>query len=181
VKRILVALDASPVSIHAARVAGRLFRDVPDVEFLAINVAPVPTSWAGDALGGAYALPPAVWQDLEDEALDTGGVEERAHEAGIAHVEAVAELGDPVNRIVTAAEEHDVSLVVVGAHDKGFLRRLVDPSVSHGVLRHTQRPVLVVHEEHAAGGSAAGSDPGGSAVAGPTGPEAADTGGGASA
>jgi nucleotide-binding universal stress UspA family protein len=122
-------------------------------------------------MGGAYALPPDVWQDLEDEALDTGGVEERAHEAGIAHVEAVAELGDPVNRIVTAAEEHDVSLVVVGAHDKGFLRRLVDPSVSHAVLRHTQRPVLVVHEEHVSTGGAAGT----------TGPEAADTGGGASA
>jgi len=171
VKRILVALDASPVSMHAARVAGRLFRDVPDVEFLAINVAPVPTSWAGDAMGGAYALPPDVWQDLEDEALDTGGVEERAHEAGIAHVEAVAELGDPVNRIVTAAEEHDVSLVVVGAHDKGFLRRLVDPSVSHAVLRHTQRPVLVVHEEHVSTEGAAGT----------TGPEAADTGGEVSA
>jgi nucleotide-binding universal stress UspA family protein len=150
VKRILIALDASPVSIHAARVATRLFQGVPDVEFLAISVANVPVAWAGDPTGGAYALPESVWQELDDQARDETGVVERAHEAGITQVEPVADMGDPVDRIVAAAEEHDVALVVVGAHDKGFLRKLVDPSVSHGVLRHTHRPVLVVHEEHRA-------------------------------
>ena len=83
-------------------------------------------------------------------------MEERAHEAGITRVEPVAELGDPVGRIVAAADSHDVDLIVVGAHDKGFLRRLVDPSVSQGVLHHTRRPVLVVHEEHSPGDASSG-------------------------
>ena len=155
-KRILLALDASPVSVHAAKVAARMFRGVPDVEFLALNVAAVPVAVAGDPTGGAYAIPEDVWQELEHEATDVGPVEERAHEAGITRVEPVAELGDPVGRIVAAADSHDVDLIVVGAHDKGFLRRLVDPSVSHGVLHHTRRPVLVVHEEHSPGDASSG-------------------------
>ena len=71
-KRILLALDASPVSVHAAKVAARMFRGVPDVEFLALNVAAVPVAVAGDPTGGAYAIPEDVWQELEHEATDVG-------------------------------------------------------------------------------------------------------------
>ena len=133
-----------------------MFRGVPDVEFLALNVAAVPLAVAGDPTGGAYAIPAEVWQELEDEATDVDAVEERAHAAGITQVEPVAELGDPVGGIVAVAEAHDVDLIVVGAHDKGFLRRLVDPSISQAVLHHTRRPVLVVHEEHTPGDSSSG-------------------------
>jgi len=155
-KRILVALDASPVSVHAAKVAARMFRGVPDVEFLALNVASVPLAVTGDPTGGAYAIPAEVWQELETEATDVDAVEPRAHAAGIKQVEPVAELGDPVGGIVAVAEAHDVDLIVVGAHDKGFLRRLVDPSISQAVLHHTRRPVLVVHEEHTPGDGSSG-------------------------
>ena len=182
-KRILVALDASPVSVHAAKVAARMFRGVPDVEFLALNVAAVPLAVAGDPTGGAYAIPAEVWQELEDEATDVDAVEERAHAAGITQVEPVAELGDPVGGIVAVAEAHDVDLIVVGAHDKGFLRRLVDPSISQAVLHHTRRPVLVVHEEHTPGDASSGhvAEAGDPDIDGPDVPESDETDDGADA
>ena len=58
--------------------------------------------------------------------------------------EALPEFGDPAKAICDAAEECDVDVVVVGSHDKGVLRRLIDPSVAQAVVCGTDRPVLVV-------------------------------------
>ena len=143
--KVLVAFDESPVSRRAAQVAGRLFAG-PDTEFLAISVAEVPTAW-GDPFGGVYALPQSFWEDLPAEGLSERDVAAEADASGLDRVEPLVEVGMPVDRIVAAAEEHDVDVIVVGAHDKGFLRRLVDPSVSGGVIHRAHRPVLVVSED----------------------------------
>ena len=143
--KVLVALDESPVSRRAAQVAGRLFAG-PDTEFLAISVAEVPTAW-GDPFGGVYALPQSFWNDIPSEGLTARDVAAEADASGLAHAEPLVEVGMPVERIVAAADEHDVDVIVVGAHDKGFLRRLVDPSVSEGVNHRAHRPVLVVSED----------------------------------
>jgi nucleotide-binding universal stress UspA family protein len=52
--------------------------------------------------------------------------------------------GDPARVICMTAEEQDVDAVVVGSHDKGLLRRLLEPSVAQAVVQGTHRPVLVV-------------------------------------
>ena len=52
--------------------------------------------------------------------------------------------GHAVEGLVEAAEEPGVELVVVGARGLGALERLVLGSVSDGVLRRVDRPVLVV-------------------------------------
>ena len=52
--------------------------------------------------------------------------------------------------ILRVADEHDVSLIVVGARGLGGLRSLFLGSVSHGVVHHAHRPVLVVPETVAA-------------------------------
>jgi nucleotide-binding universal stress UspA family protein len=142
--KVLVALDESSVSKHAAHVAARLFSGT-DVEFLAISVARVPTAWA-DPFGGVYALPQSFWDDLPMEGMDEREITAEAQESGLSQVEALVDVGGPVERIVAAAEEHDVDVIVVGAHDKGFLRRLIDPSISEGVVHRAHRPVLVVPE-----------------------------------
>jgi nucleotide-binding universal stress UspA family protein len=143
--KVLVALDESPVSRRAAEVAGRLFAG-PDTEFLAISVAEVPTAW-GDPFGGVYALPQSFWNDMPPEGLTPKDVAAEADASGLDRAEALVEVGAPVDRIVAAAEEHDVDVIVVGAHHKGFLRRVVDPSISEGVLHRAHRPVLVVAEQ----------------------------------
>jgi nucleotide-binding universal stress UspA family protein len=55
--------------------------------------------------------------------------------------------GDPAKVLCSAADEHDALLIVVGSRGEGLRRalgRLVDPSISHGVIQHQHRPVLVV-------------------------------------
>jgi nucleotide-binding universal stress UspA family protein len=52
--------------------------------------------------------------------------------------------GHPVQALAGAATTPDVDLVVVGARGLGALERLLLGSVSEGVLRHVDRPVLIV-------------------------------------
>jgi nucleotide-binding universal stress UspA family protein len=55
--------------------------------------------------------------------------------------------GDPVKVLCAAADEHDALLIVVGTRGEGLRRalgRLMDPSISHGVIQRQHRPVLVV-------------------------------------
>lgn len=143
--KVLIALDDSEVSARAAREAVRLFADA---EFLVINVAVLPVPWVGAAGFGAVAP-----LDVDPE-WAAGGVPDageaevdlmaRAEAAGVPHPEPVVKVGDPITQIVAAAEAHEVDVIVVGSHDKSALTRLVDPSVSSGVVRGTPIPVLVV-------------------------------------
>jgi nucleotide-binding universal stress UspA family protein len=65
-------------------------------------------------------------------------------ESGLQTERQVLELGDPVAAITETAEERNVDLVVLGASEKGWWSRLLDPSVTAGVLHEARRPVLVV-------------------------------------
>src|SRR5215211_6813743 len=75
--RVLVAVDDSESSVHAAETAHRLFGD--DAEYLAVNVtnivdlASIP--WYGAGWGSPYAAPyGAVWAYRSDVTLDPQGV-----------------------------------------------------------------------------------------------------------
>jgi nucleotide-binding universal stress UspA family protein len=137
-----VALDESAVSMRAAQEAVRLFSG-RDVQFLVISVAREPVPWVPVGGFGLVSVPPPGWEDAAPS-LDETEIAERATEAGASPARVITEVGDAVECICAAAEEHDVDVVVVGGHDKGFLQRLLEPSVSAGVVRGTHRPVLVV-------------------------------------
>jgi nucleotide-binding universal stress UspA family protein len=132
--------------MRAAEVAAKLFGG-PDTSFLVINVARMPVSWAsGGMFGEVMDVPFDSWLSdasrLErDEAAEIAA---EAIESGITDPDVLVLFGDPVEMICAAAEEHDVDVVVVGSHDKGFLRRFVEPSVADHVVHATSRPVLVV-------------------------------------
>lgn len=58
-----------------------------------------------------------------------------------------ARYGLPVDVLLQVAEERDAFLIVVGRHGHGMsegLRRLIDGSVSHRLMKRGARPVLVV-------------------------------------
>lgn len=136
--KVLVALDDSECSLRAAREAHRLF---PDGEFLVINVGQRVVPWLMGEYGMVYPADPTFYAvDRPDEAH----VSSLAEEAGIDEADVVTVIGDPATAICDAAEAHDVDVVVVGSHDKGALRRLVEPSVAQAVVHGTHRPVLVV-------------------------------------
>ena len=153
--RILIALDESEESLRAARVATALF-GFKDTEFLVINVTRLPVPWvAGGIYGEVWAADPLLWgeQSAELEEEERAELQAEAHDVGIDDAEILVEMGDPADAICKAADEHDVDVVVVGSHDKGFLRRLWDPSVADRVVHHTDKPVLVVSSAHHKGGA----------------------------
>jgi nucleotide-binding universal stress UspA family protein len=139
VVKVLIALDESPISRRAAREAGRLFGDA---EYLVVNVTRHAVPWV--AAGGFGTVYPIPLTELRPSRLDEDEVLALAEHAGIHASEVLPEYGDPAAAICDAAEESDVDVVVVGSHDKGVLRRLLDPSVAQAVVRGTDRPVLVV-------------------------------------
>ena len=51
---------------------------------------------------------------------------------------------DSVERVLEAAERMEADLIVVGAHEHGFLRDLLGRSLDEKVVRHADRDVLVV-------------------------------------
>jgi len=57
---------------------------------------------------------------------------------------AVVVAGATVDALVTLADTFDRSLIVVGSHGEGRLRRLLVGSTTDGLLRRADRPVLVV-------------------------------------
>lgn len=67
-----------------------------------------------------------------DEARETAHA--LADEAGI-EAAAVGEIGDPTTAILDAAEAHNADVIVVGATDKSWWRRLIDGSVSNARAR----------------------------------------------
>lgn len=152
--RVLIALDDSPVSARAARVAARLFHRVPGVEFLVINVATIPTAWVGGAGYGAVAPlvvdPRWLVTAVEDNAEDERELMAEAVAAGVPEPQVERRVGDPVSEICAAAADLRADLIVVGSHDKSALRRLFDPSVAAGIIRETALPVLVVSGDEAA-------------------------------
>jgi nucleotide-binding universal stress UspA family protein/MFS family permease len=95
---------------------------------------------------------------VEFDAACAGSVEEAAEQTA-AHGAALAEeagfsseplavQGTPAGRgINEAAEDHDASLVVLGAHRRGGLGGLVAGSVAAEVAAHSQRPVMIVHDQ----------------------------------
>jgi nucleotide-binding universal stress UspA family protein len=63
--------------------------------------------------------------------------------AGLDHAQPVGETGDPADAIIAAAREYEADVIVVGSHDRGWFRRLLNPSVSGAVVRDADVPLLV--------------------------------------
>lgn len=139
---VLIALDESVTSLQAGRTAVRLFGG--SAEFFVVNVARAAVPWVSARYGVVEGLLPG-WDDAVS-GMDERELERLAQWVGVHDPCVLSETGDPADRICDAAERHDVDVIVVGGHDRGFLARLLEPSVSAAVVRRAERPVLVVRE-----------------------------------
>lgn len=98
-----------------------------------------------------YPIDPDAW-DWEQQAERTLAAEKRAVEAALAAQPTPwtyhAAHGNPVALLRQVADEYDALMIVVGTRGEGggsILSRLTgEPSVSHGLVARTHRPVLVV-------------------------------------
>ncbi len=137
--RILLATDGSEDAARAAQAAAGL-AERAGAELHVVH------AWQAN-LSKAYAVmvPNTAVRWCEQQAgksLDRQV--EQIEQAGGAVAEGHLLRGEPVEKITELAEELDVDLVVIGSRGLGTFRRLTAGSVSEGVVRDAQRPVLVV-------------------------------------
>jgi nucleotide-binding universal stress UspA family protein len=126
--KVLIALDRSEAAQHAAHTAARMLAPL-GAELLDLNVTQVPIAWAGGTFGfGAVASFIPDLERIEDDLVHE--IEADAAAAGPPDPDVEVVVGDPIDQICEAAERHEADMIVVGAHDRSLLERLLDPSVS---------------------------------------------------
>ena len=141
---LILATDGSPSAQHATEKA---------IELAQATGWPlrVVSAWETPMIAGSYygyAVPAAYSPDLlETERKHASDAADAAvDQARALGVDAQADVrhGDPVEEICAAATDADATMIVLGAHGWGVLKRLVFGSVSTGVLHHAPCGVLVV-------------------------------------
>lgn len=103
---------------------------------------------------GDYPIDPdaADWEEsarnklAKDRATVTEHLREhlREHKSGWTYL---VGRGDPARLLISVADEHNAVMIVVGSRGEGLrllLGRLIESPVSHRLIQHAQRPVLVV-------------------------------------
>jgi nucleotide-binding universal stress UspA family protein len=145
---ILFAYDGSEQAKNAIREAGRQLVDGRKAIVLTVWQPLAAVPFAG------ISSTPDVEAGIEAEARTVA--EEGARLAGSVGftASALAQDGSPIwNSIVTAADEHEAGIVVMGSHGRTGLDFVLMGSVAAAVARHSDRPVLIVHapkQAHAA-------------------------------
>ncbi len=157
-KNILIAVDLTEESRHAATVAREIFG--PDATYIAINVADEPTARSAAAFGmpawgSVFSYPDPMLTAGPDARHPVDQAEQLAShvatEAGVDGAVPVGAVGDPANAIVRAATEHRVDVIVVGSSERGWFGKLLDGSVAEDVVDAHAFPVLVVPQPVDAG------------------------------
>lgn len=137
IRRVLLATDLSPTSelatdwafdLAARNQAALLIVSVIDPRELILP-------------GGGFRL--RVDQVRERREAVAQRLVERGRRVGVP-VTFLVWTGEPGESIVAAAEAEGVDVILVGAHSRGTLGRLLMGSVSEHVARHAPCPVLIV-------------------------------------
>lgn len=144
-KKILVAIDGSPMSDKAAEEAVRLAAGNPSQfksKVYAMLVLPnAPRTTFTDFVPPKPVTETAQWDELRGKIFYV--VEKNAEEAAIP-LEVKVAYGNPVDELLGFAEREEIDVIVIGSTGKGFLKRKVLGSVSDKVVRNARCSVYVV-------------------------------------
>ena len=143
---VLVAIDGSAHAAAAAAFLARLPLD-PTVVVRLVGVVQPPRYPATTPRFASGMVREALTQIVQERSTVLEGALAKAAAplAGVVkNVERRVLVGHPVEALTVAAATPDVGLVVVGARGLGTLGRLLLGSVSEGLLRHVDRPILIV-------------------------------------
>jgi nucleotide-binding universal stress UspA family protein len=140
-RRILIALDGSPLAAHAAETGAELARSLG----AHLGLVSVVDTRATDAIASDQS-PAALREQARDEARRAIEAVRALEPAKAAAFEFLPE-GKPGEEIVRAAREWQADLVVIGSHGRGGLERMLMGSVAEAVLRQAPCPVLIVRAQ----------------------------------
>jgi nucleotide-binding universal stress UspA family protein len=143
IRSILLPTDFSDCARYAVPVAAEFARLLGARVICLHVVEPVvqPVGWSPLA----EPLPVAeVGEQLEESAAQDLPAFSRSEEFAGLDVEDVLARGEPAAEIVRVAAERGVGLIVISAHGRTGLGRILFGSTAESVVRHAPCPVLVV-------------------------------------
>ncbi|KAG2305561.1 hypothetical protein Bca4012_059623 [Brassica carinata] len=146
---VVVGVDDSSHSYHALETALDLFftpfKSNPRFKLVVIHARLSATSVLGFAGPGTVDIIPLVEQDLDKTAVL---VKKKCTEVCSAKSVEIASLevieGDPRNIMLEAVERHHASVLVLGSHGYGAVKRVFLGSVSDYLAHHAHCSVMIV-------------------------------------
>lgn len=144
-KKILVAIDGSPMSDKAAEEAVRMAAGNPSQfksKVYGLLVLPnAPRNTFTDFVPAKPITEQAQWLELKERIFYV--VEKIAAEEDVL-LETAVVYGDPAEELIRFAQQEEIDVIVIGSTGKGFLKRKFLGSVSHKVVRDAKCSVYVV-------------------------------------
>ena len=144
-KKILVAIDGSPMSDKAAEEAVRLAVGNPSQfksKIIAMLVLPnAPRTTFTDFVPPKPLTETDQWQELRERIFYI--IEKNAAEAEIP-LEIKVAYGEPAEELLNFAEREEIDVIVIGSTGKGFIKRKLLGSVSDKVVRNARCSVYVI-------------------------------------
>ncbi|HEY6871224.1 MAG TPA: universal stress protein [Geobacteraceae bacterium] len=144
-KKILVAIDGSPLSDKAAEEAVRMAAGNPSqfksIIYAVLVLPNAPRNTFTDFVPSRPITETNEWEELRQRIFYV--IEKNAAEAGIP-LEVKVAYGDPADELINLAEKEGVDVIVIGSTGKGFLKRKLLGSVSDKVARHARCSVYIV-------------------------------------
>jgi nucleotide-binding universal stress UspA family protein len=137
-RKILIAVEASPIAAHAVDVAIELAQAL-QAQTALIRVTSPPGAGGVDAGLSSGEL---LAQEKKQDQRVLEGVRERLSLPP--SVLEFSPVGDPAVEIVKAAREWPADLIVIGSHGRKGMSRIMLGSVAEAVTRQAPCPVLVV-------------------------------------
>lgn len=141
IKTIVVGVDGSEGSLRAARHGVAIARHW-DATLKLVTVVRTPEGWWG--IGGAPPSPESLSEALvEGQQRILREFEEELDLDGIDY-ETVAELGDPVTRLLAVCEASGADMMVIGRRGAGLAERVILGSTADRLTHLASCPVLVI-------------------------------------
>jgi nucleotide-binding universal stress UspA family protein len=140
--RIVLAVDGSDQSYNAVRALSQMTRTDALIMLHALNVpAPAYPMMVPEVARDLYTTQERAMRDEGERVLNTAM---SLLPLNARPVSKFIEVGNPVEVILSIAEQERIDLIVLGGRGLGALRELMFGSVSHRVVTHARCSVLVV-------------------------------------
>ena len=140
--RTLLAVDGSDQSYEAVRALSQMARSEAVILLHAIDVpAPAYPMMVPEVARDLYTTQERAMREEGERVLGTAA---SLLPLSAGPVSKFIEVGNPIDVILSIAEQERIDLVVMGARGVGVLRELMFGSVSHRVVTHATASVLIV-------------------------------------